>query len=151
MIIDITDFEEVGYASVQFQEVVVFTRKGIYYGPLSKWFLRKPEPYTVLAHRLCGNVFILTGDGESESVRLRQAMPTANFVYPTLHRPDDYSEFNGGYQPNVYELNARRRAPFRMSIDDQSTEEFKKVMRPYCDGRQFKMDDEVYMLMKMRF
>lgn len=151
MIIDINDFDEVGYAAGQFQEVVVLTRKGIYYGPMSKWFLRKPDPYTPLAHRLCGSVFMLTPDGEGESVRLRMAMPTANFIYPTLHRPDDYSEFNGGYQPNQAELNARRRMPFRMSIDDQSTEEFQRVMAPYCDGRQFRMNEDVFMLMKMRF
>jgi hypothetical protein len=158
MIIDIDDFDEVGYVTGQLQEVIVRLRsRDGWFGPFSRYFDNRTfNPHTYgyesLAHRLCGNVFILTSRGESESVRLNQALPTANFIYPQLHRPQDWSEFVGiERRPTVYEQNVRRIAPFRMVVD-YVTPDFRKALAPYMpDGRTFLMDEELFMLMKMRF
>lgn len=156
--IDTDDFDEVGYTHADFTEVVVRLRSGGWFGQYSRYFSLnhdccRDDKYTKLADRLCGNVFILTSRGESESVRLNQAMPDANFIYPQMHRPDDWCEFVGeDYQPNVYELNVRRKAPFKMCLD-HVTEEFRNTLRPYMadGGRVFWMNDDVFMLMKMKF
>ena len=112
---------------------------------------------TKLATRLCGSVFILTGDGETEGVRLRQTLPHLNFIYPQIRfKPQrDDPEYR-----TPYERDANRPAPFRMTME-QVTEEFRRFVAPYyADAeysspefppRLFWINEEVFMLLKMKF
>lgn len=154
MAITITDFDEIGYTHSSAQEVVCRLRNGNWYGEYSSYYghFDGLSEYVRYADRLCGNVFILSSRGESETVRLRQALPDANFIYPQLHRPAvGRYEFESGYKPNRYEINVRRKAPFAMCIAHTSAE-FRKVMAPYLiDGRRFIMNDDIFMLLSMRF
>lgn len=154
MAITITDFDEIGYTYSSAQEIVVQLRNGNWFGEYSHYYghFDGLDQYVVLANRLCGKVFILTGRGEGESVRLRQSFPDCHFIYPLLHRPNDFAEFPSGVMPNRYEKDVRRQAPFVMCIA-YASDEFRKVMGPYLldDERRFIMNDDIFMLMSMCF
>lgn len=151
MVIEDTDFDDVYLAH---SEVFVRLYDGTWLGSLSGYYAssenRIPEYPIKIAERMCGSVFILTDRGENEVVRLRQCLPHLNFIHPQLR----FSPHPGEPRYTTpYERAANRPSPFKMVMSHVS-DEFREFIRPYLvadDPRLMWMNDDVFMLLKLRF
>lgn len=85
-------------------------------------------------------LFLASSDGETETTRLRMEWQNINVIYP-LFRNEVYAD---------------RQRPVKM-VADVASDELKRTLRPYWlypedeNPRQFWMDEELYILLKLKF